>query len=106
MQALEDVRQAQQRVENFEAQLLAEQQEKDALHSTLAQMEAQLAEACATLDAKTAALSLVSQSRTAAAPAGSPSKLAGGGVAALSQHLLEASLQHVEANKQLQVAEK
>ncbi|GAB4814835.1 hypothetical protein N2152v2_001881 [Parachlorella kessleri] len=105
-QAHEQVRQAQQRVEELEAQLFEEQQAKDSLHSTLTQLEQQLSEACASLDAKAAALAMVTQTRPGAGRADSPSKQPGSGVAALSQRLLEASLQHVEAHKDLQIAQR
>lgn len=58
-QALQEVQAAQCRVGELEAQLLAEQQEKDGLHSAVAQLEAQLAETCATLDAKVGRTGLV-----------------------------------------------
>ena len=106
LQAFEQVRHAQQRVEDLEAQILEERQEKDSLHSTLAQLEQQLSEACASLDAKAAALALVTQTRPGAALTDSPTKQPGSGVAALSQRLLEASLEHVEAHKDLQVAQR
>ena len=114
-QALQDVQAAQLRVEELEQQLLCEREEKESLQSAMAQIEAELAEACAAHEAKAAALSLVqSGGRVAAVAAagghpaagpGSPSKQHAS-VAVLSQHLLEASLAQVEATKQLRVAEK
>lgn len=101
LQALDDVLLAQQQIEHLKQQLISEQEEKVGLQSTLAQLESQLAEACAAHDAKAAALSLVQQHDQSI-----HSAMGRSSIASLSQRLLECTILQAEANKELQIAEK